>query len=114
MCRAGKNVWIFGGEDKNRNVLDEVWYFDTETCVWCMPEIKGGKKPPALAYHTAVSYQSQYIVVREENRKEGRKRAGDSSKELEEPCRYASCKPAPHIPTYQHNHSPGDEHILAF
>jgi hypothetical protein len=22
--QVGKNVWIFGGEDKNRNVLDEV------------------------------------------------------------------------------------------
>ena len=65
MCRAGKNVWIFGGEDKNRTVLDEVWMFDTETFTWCLPEIKGGKKPPALAYHTAVSYQSQYILVRE-------------------------------------------------
>mmetsp|Transcript_19708 Transcript_19708/g.43072 ORF Transcript_19708/g.43072 Transcript_19708/m.43072 type:complete len:1013 (-) Transcript_19708:234-3272(-) len=63
MCRAGKNVWIFGGEDKNRTVLDEVWYFDTETCTWCLPEIKGGKQPPALAYHTAISYQSRYILM---------------------------------------------------
>ena len=34
MCKLASVLWLFGGEDKDRNVLDEVVCFDTEKLTW--------------------------------------------------------------------------------
>mmetsp|Transcript_30423 Transcript_30423/g.58510 ORF Transcript_30423/g.58510 Transcript_30423/m.58510 type:complete len:935 (+) Transcript_30423:69-2873(+) len=68
MCKLARYLWIFGGEDKNRDVLDEIHCFDTESMEWqafdpfsVSESVTAG--PPSLAYHTACAYENRYILM---------------------------------------------------
>lgn len=68
VCELGGSLWLYGGEDANRDVVDELWVLHMASLTWSVPpmstsRISMQRSAPALAYHTATALDNRFLVV---------------------------------------------------
>lgn len=59
---VGNKVYIFGGEDKSRRAVNDLYVLDMDTLEWTKPEFEG-PVPPARAAHIACTVEDRFLVV---------------------------------------------------
>ncbi|GJP40533.1 hypothetical protein CLOM_g205 [Closterium sp. NIES-68] len=61
-AKVGSTVWVFGGEDSKRRLLNDVYSLDLTTFVWDKLETTG-TPPVPRAGHTATVYNEHYLTI---------------------------------------------------
>ncbi|CAI5477197.1 unnamed protein product [Closterium sp. Yama58-4] len=61
-AKVGSTVWVFGGEDSKRRLLNDVYSLDLTTFVWDKLDTTG-TPPLPRAGHTAMVYNEHYLTI---------------------------------------------------
>ncbi|CAI5465942.1 unnamed protein product [Closterium sp. Yama58-4] len=61
-AKVGSTVWVFGGEDSKRRLLNDVYSLDLTTFVWDKLDTTG-TPPLPRAGHTATVYNEHYLTI---------------------------------------------------
>ncbi|CAI7838778.1 unnamed protein product, partial [Closterium sp. NIES-53] len=61
-AKVGSTVWVFGGEDSKRRLLNDVYSLDLTTFVWDKLDTIG-TPPLPRAGHTATVYNEHYLTI---------------------------------------------------
>ncbi|CAI5959513.1 unnamed protein product, partial [Closterium sp. NIES-64] len=61
-AKVGSTVWVFGGEDSKRRLLNDVYSLDFTTFVWDKLDTTG-TPPLPRAGHTATVYNEHYLTI---------------------------------------------------
>ena len=58
----GNKVYIFGGEDKSRRAVNDLYVLDMNTLQWSHPKIEG-PGPSARAAHISCAVEDRYLMI---------------------------------------------------
>ncbi|CAN8257176.1 unnamed protein product [Cochlearia groenlandica] len=59
---VGSRVFVFGGEDKNRRLLNDLYVLDLETMTWDVVETTQTRPVPRFD-HTAATHSDRYLLI---------------------------------------------------
>ncbi|VVB13200.1 unnamed protein product [Arabis nemorensis] len=59
---VGSRVFVFGGEDKNRRLLNDLYMLDLETMTWDLLETTQTRPVPRFD-HTAATHSGRYLLI---------------------------------------------------